>query len=64
MRIKTLCTIRSSENPSGEMAAETAFILDPQTAWARSTMKEAKIQALVDYGAAPAKGEGGVEGRC
>jgi hypothetical protein len=63
MRIKTLCTIRSSANPSGEMAAETASILDPQTVWARSTMKEAKIQALVDCGAAPAKGGGGVEGR-
>jgi hypothetical protein len=32
MRVKTLCTIRSSANPSGEMAAETASIQDPQTA--------------------------------
>jgi hypothetical protein len=32
------------------MAAETACILDPQAAWVRSTMTEAKIQALVDRG--------------
>jgi hypothetical protein len=30
------------------MAAEAACILDPQAAWVRSTMTEAKIQALVD----------------
>jgi hypothetical protein len=30
MRIKTLCHIRSSSNPSGEMAAEAAYIPDPQ----------------------------------
>jgi hypothetical protein len=30
------------------MVAETASIPDLQTAWARSTMTEAKIQALVD----------------
>jgi hypothetical protein len=30
------------------MAAETASIPDPQTVWVRSTMTEAKIQALVD----------------
>jgi hypothetical protein len=32
------------------MAAETASISDPQTAWVPSTMTEAKIQALVDRG--------------
>jgi hypothetical protein len=32
------------------MAAETACILDPQAAWVRSMMTEAKIQALVDRG--------------
>jgi hypothetical protein len=32
------------------MAAETACIPDPQAAWVRSTMTEAKIQALVDRG--------------
>jgi hypothetical protein len=32
------------------MAAEVAFILDPQTAWVWSTMTEAKIQALVNRG--------------
>jgi hypothetical protein len=32
------------------MAAEAACILDPQAAWVRSTMIEAKIQALVDRG--------------
>jgi hypothetical protein len=32
------------------MAAEAACIPDPQAAWARSTMTEAKIQALVDRG--------------
>jgi hypothetical protein len=32
------------------MAAETTCILDPQAAWVRSTMTEAKIQALVDQG--------------
>jgi hypothetical protein len=50
MRVKTLCHIRSNINPSGEMAAEGASIPDPQTAWVRSTMTEAKIQALVDRG--------------
>jgi hypothetical protein len=30
------------------MVAEAASIPDPQTAWIRSTMTEAKIQALVD----------------
>jgi hypothetical protein len=32
------------------MAAEAACILDPQAVWVRSTMTEAKIQALVDRG--------------
>jgi hypothetical protein len=32
------------------MAAETACIPDPHVAWVRSTMTEAKIQALVDRG--------------
>jgi hypothetical protein len=32
------------------MAAETASIPDPQTAWVRSTMTKAKIQALVSCG--------------
>jgi hypothetical protein len=32
------------------MAAEAACIPDPQVAWVRSTMIEAKIQALVDWG--------------
>jgi hypothetical protein len=32
------------------MAVETACIPDPQAAWVRSTMTEAKIQALVDRG--------------
>jgi hypothetical protein len=50
MRIKTLCHIRSTANPSSEMAAEAACISDPQAAWVRSTMTEAKIQALVDRG--------------
>jgi hypothetical protein len=30
------------------MEAEAACILDPRTVWVRSTMTEAKIQALVD----------------
>jgi hypothetical protein len=50
MRIKTLCHIRSTVNPSSEMAAEAACIPDPEVAWVRSTMTEAKIQALVDRG--------------
>jgi hypothetical protein len=50
MRIKTLCHIRSTANPSSEMEAEAACIPDPQAAWVRSTMTEAKIQALVDRG--------------
>jgi hypothetical protein len=50
MRVKSLCHIRSSSNPSSEMAAEAACIPDPQAAWVRSTMTEAKIQALVDRG--------------
>jgi hypothetical protein len=49
MRIKTLCTFRS-KNPSDEMAAKAASIPDPQAVWARSTMTEAKIQALVACG--------------
>jgi hypothetical protein len=32
------------------MTAEEASIPDPQAAWVRSTMSEAKIQALVDHG--------------
>jgi hypothetical protein len=32
------------------MTAEKACIQDPQAAWVRSTMTEAKIQALVDRG--------------
>jgi hypothetical protein len=31
------------------MAAEAASIPDPQTAWIRSMMTEAKVQALVDH---------------
>jgi hypothetical protein len=50
MRIKTLCTIRSSANPNGKMAAVTASILNPQAVWVRSKMTEAKIQALVNRG--------------
>jgi hypothetical protein len=50
MRVKTLCHIRSNINPSGEMAAEGASIPDPQAAWVRSMMTEAKIQALVEHG--------------
>jgi hypothetical protein len=50
MRVKTLCNIRSIANPSGEMAAEAASIPDPQTAWVRSTMTEAKIRALEKRG--------------
>jgi hypothetical protein len=50
MRIKSLCHIRSTANPNREMAVETACVLDPQAAWVRSTMTEAKIQALVDRG--------------
>jgi hypothetical protein len=50
MRIKTLCHIRSTANPNSEMVAEAACIPDPQAAWVRSRMTEAKIQALVDRG--------------
>jgi hypothetical protein len=57
MRVKTLCHIRSNINPSGEMAAEGASIPDPQTVWVRSTMTEAKIQALVDCGLLRPKAE-------
>jgi hypothetical protein len=39
------------------MAAETASILNPQMAWVRSTMTEAKIQALVDRGLLRPKAE-------
>jgi hypothetical protein len=49
MHVKTLCTFRS-KNPSNEMAAEAASISDPQAVWARSTMTEAKIPALVSRG--------------
>jgi hypothetical protein len=57
MRIKTLCNIRSSVNPSSEMAAEAASIPDPQVVWVRSTMTEANIQALVDRGLLRPKAE-------
>jgi hypothetical protein len=50
MRIKTLCTFRSKENPSDEMAVAATSIPDPQAVWVRSTMTEAKIQALVTRG--------------
>jgi hypothetical protein len=50
MRLKTLCTIRSRESPSDKMVAEAASISDPQTAWVRSTLTEAKIQNLVTRG--------------
>jgi hypothetical protein len=50
MHVKSLCHIRSSLNLSSEMAVEAACIPDPQAAWVRSTMTEAKIQALVDRG--------------
>jgi hypothetical protein len=39
------------------MATEGASILDPQAAWVRSTMSEAKIQALVDRGLLRPKAE-------
>jgi hypothetical protein len=57
MHVKTPCTIRSNTNPSGEMAAEAASIPNPQMAWFRSTMTEAKIQALVDRGLLRPKAE-------
>jgi hypothetical protein len=50
MRVKTLGTIRSIANCSGEMAGEAASIPDPQAAWVRLTMTEAKIQTLVNCG--------------
>jgi hypothetical protein len=39
------------------MAAEGASIPDPQAAWSRSTMSEAKIQALLDHGLLRPKAE-------
>jgi hypothetical protein len=57
MRIKTLCHIRSNSNPSGEVAAKATCILYPRAAWVRSTMTEAKIQALVDRGLLRPKAE-------
>jgi hypothetical protein len=39
------------------MATEGASIPDPQAAWVRSTMIEAKIQALVDLGLLRPKAE-------
>jgi hypothetical protein len=57
MHVKSLCHIRSSSNPSGEIAVEAACIPDPQVAWVRSTMTEAKIQALVDQGLLRSKTE-------
>jgi hypothetical protein len=50
MCIKILSGIRSSPNPRSEMAAEGTSIPDLQTAWVRSMMTDAKIQALVDRG--------------
>jgi hypothetical protein len=50
MCVKSMCHIRSTANLNPKMVAETACILDPQVAWVRSTMTEAKIQALVDRG--------------
>jgi hypothetical protein len=50
MHVKSLCHIRSTANPNSEMVAEAACIPDPQAAWVRSTMTEAKNQALVDRG--------------
>jgi hypothetical protein len=39
------------------MAADTACIPDPRAAWVRSTMTEAKIQALVNRGLLRSKAE-------
>jgi hypothetical protein len=39
------------------MAAEAACIPDPQAAWVRSTMTEAKIEALVERGLLQSKTE-------
>jgi hypothetical protein len=39
------------------MVAEAACIPDPQAVWIRSTMTEAKIQALVDRGLLRLKAE-------
>jgi hypothetical protein len=39
------------------MAVEAASVMDPQTARVRSTMTEAKIQALVDRGLLRPKAE-------
>jgi hypothetical protein len=50
MHVKILCHIRSTTNPSSEMATEASCIPEPQAAWVRSMMTEAKIQALVDRG--------------
>jgi hypothetical protein len=61
MRVKSFCRIRSNANPCSEIAAEAACIPDPQAAWVRSTMTEAKIQALVSRGLLRSKTE--VEGR-
>jgi hypothetical protein len=57
MCVKSLFYIRSSSNPSGEMAAEAACTPYPQAAWVLSTMTEAKIQALVDRGLLRSKTE-------
>jgi hypothetical protein len=57
MRVKTLCRMRSNINPSGAMAAKGASTPDPQAGWSRSTMSEAKIQALVDRGLLRPKAE-------
>jgi hypothetical protein len=39
------------------MAAEVACVPDPQVVWVRSTMAEAKIQALVNQGMLRSKTE-------
>jgi hypothetical protein len=57
MHMKTLFHIRSTTNPSGEMAMEGASIPNPHTAWVRSTMTNAKIEALVDRGLLRPKAE-------
>jgi hypothetical protein len=49
--------MRSNINPSGAMAAKGASTPDPQAGWSRSTMSEAKIQALVDHGLLRPKAE-------
>jgi hypothetical protein len=58
MRVKTLCNIRSSANPSGGMVAEATFHPGPADGVGLVDDDRGKYSSFGGPQAAPAKGEG------